>query len=267
MPTAVVPSYSVTVAPASAVPVKVGLVTLVMLSVVDTPLSEAASRSGAEGAAGATVSMVTDKAPDAALRLPAASAALAVMLWVPFASVEAAIVHVPAAATPVPITVAPSNKVTVLPASAVPVKVGVGDVGDVVGVGHAAVRGRGQIRRCRGSRCGRVQQIRLGTIVGRPELSPTIYLVKRIDGARIAKRIDGYGKLYRAVIGRVGQLDVAEHEGLARRAGVERRGAIAVYGQVVLGAGRPAPQFVAGCGIQVGVQPDRGAGTNAHRTA
>ena len=41
-----------TVLPASAVPVKVGLVTLVMLSVLDTPLSEAATRSGAAGAAG-----------------------------------------------------------------------------------------------------------------------------------------------------------------------------------------------------------------------
>ena len=59
-------------------------------------------------------------------RLPAASAALAVMLWVPSARVEAVMVHCPAiVAMPVPITVVPSNKVTVLPASAVPVKVGV----------------------------------------------------------------------------------------------------------------------------------------------
>ena len=77
------------------------------------------------GAFGATVSMVTDSALDAALTLPATSVALAVMLWTPFARVEAAMVHVPPVATPVPITVVPSNKVTVLPASAVPVKVGV----------------------------------------------------------------------------------------------------------------------------------------------
>ena len=70
--------------------------------------------------------MVTDKAADAALALPAASVALAVMLCVPSASAEAVMVHFPAVvAVPVPITVVPSNRVTVLPASAVPVKVGV----------------------------------------------------------------------------------------------------------------------------------------------
>ena len=53
VPTTVVPSNRVTVLPASAVPVKVGMVTLVMLSVLDTPLSEAATRSGVAGAAGA----------------------------------------------------------------------------------------------------------------------------------------------------------------------------------------------------------------------
>ena len=89
-------------------------------------MSDAAVRSGADGAAGTAVSMVTDKAADAALRLPAASVALAVMLWTPSASVEAVMVHCPArVAMPVPITVVPSNRVTVLPASAVPVKVGV----------------------------------------------------------------------------------------------------------------------------------------------
>jgi hypothetical protein len=80
VPITVVPSSNVTVLPASAVPVKVGLVTFVMSSVLDTPLSEAATRSGADGMAGARVSMVTDKAPDAALTVPAASAAVAVML-------------------------------------------------------------------------------------------------------------------------------------------------------------------------------------------
>ena len=95
VPTAVVPSNRVTVLPVSAVPVKVGVVTLVMLSVLDTPLSDAATRSGADGAAGATVSMVTDKAADAALTLPATSVALAVMLWVPFARVEAVMVQCP----------------------------------------------------------------------------------------------------------------------------------------------------------------------------
>ncbi len=44
---------------ASAAPLKVGVVTLVMLSVDELPLSEAAMRSGVEGAAGATVSTIT----------------------------------------------------------------------------------------------------------------------------------------------------------------------------------------------------------------
>ena len=72
------------------------------------------------GAFGATVSMVTDSLLEAALTLPATSVALALMLWVPFASVEAAMVHLPPTAMPVPITVVPSNRVTVLPASALP---------------------------------------------------------------------------------------------------------------------------------------------------
>src|SRR5206468_4262748 len=47
-----------TVLPVSAVPVKAGLVKLVMLSVLEVPESVAAVTSGVEGAAGATLSMV-----------------------------------------------------------------------------------------------------------------------------------------------------------------------------------------------------------------
>src|SRR5947209_2712483 len=79
------PRNSCTLLLASAVLVKVGVVTLVMLSVLDVPLSLAAVRSGAEGAAGALVSMVMLKAPERAETLPAASVALAVMLWLPSA--------------------------------------------------------------------------------------------------------------------------------------------------------------------------------------
>ena len=64
VPSTVVPSvsYSVTVAPASApLPVTVGVVLLVRLSVLDAPLSDAAARSGALGAA-AVVSIVTASA-------------------------------------------------------------------------------------------------------------------------------------------------------------------------------------------------------------
>ena len=48
VPITVVPSNTVTMLPASAVPVKVGLATSVMLSVLDTPVSDAAIRSGAD---------------------------------------------------------------------------------------------------------------------------------------------------------------------------------------------------------------------------
>ena len=60
VPSTVVPSvsYNLTVEPASAVPVKVGVVSLVMLSVPDTPVSLAEAKSGPLGAAGAVLSMV-----------------------------------------------------------------------------------------------------------------------------------------------------------------------------------------------------------------
>ena len=61
----------VTLAPASPVPV----------SFVEVPPVKT-------GAMGATVSIVTDNAFEAALMLPATSVALAVMLWVPFARAE-----------------------------------------------------------------------------------------------------------------------------------------------------------------------------------
>ena len=78
------PSYSVTWAAASAVPVKVGVLSLVLLSVFETPLSVAAVMSGADGAK-AIVSMVTLSAADATLAMPAASVATALMLCGPSA--------------------------------------------------------------------------------------------------------------------------------------------------------------------------------------
>jgi hypothetical protein len=70
------------------VPVKVGAVTLVILSVLDGPESDAVARSGADGAAGAVVSIVTDRPVEATPALPAASVAWAVMLCVPVASAD-----------------------------------------------------------------------------------------------------------------------------------------------------------------------------------
>ena len=55
VPRELLPAKSSTVVPASAVPVKVGVVSPVRLSVSESPVSEAAVRSGAEGEAGAMV--------------------------------------------------------------------------------------------------------------------------------------------------------------------------------------------------------------------
>src|SRR6266571_1540464 len=82
VPTVVLPSRIVTVMPGSAVPVKVGVLSLVLLSVFDDPVSLAGSRSGVEGALGGVVSMVMIRAAEAGEMLPAASVALAVMLCV-----------------------------------------------------------------------------------------------------------------------------------------------------------------------------------------
>ena len=118
---------SVTVLPASAVPVKVGVVSLVILSVSDSPVSDPAARSGADGAAGLPVSIEIARPADAAETLPAASVAVIVIVCAPSLSVEAVMLQLPlpsAVALPtVPATELPS--VTVLPASAVPVNVGV----------------------------------------------------------------------------------------------------------------------------------------------
>ena len=69
---------SVTVSSSIPVPVNSGVVSLVTLSVF-TPVSEAASRSGVDGAAAVVVSTVTDNIADAPESLPAASAWLAVI--------------------------------------------------------------------------------------------------------------------------------------------------------------------------------------------
>ncbi|MNV72213.1 hypothetical protein D3C71_1652820 [compost metagenome] len=75
VPMAVVPSvpYKVTVEPASAVPINTGMTALVMLSELDTPLSLAAARTGADGAAGSEVSKVSAGVVPAPPLLPAIS--------------------------------------------------------------------------------------------------------------------------------------------------------------------------------------------------
>jgi len=114
------PRNNSTVLLASAVPVNVGVLTLVRLSVLEEPLSLAASRSGVDGAAGAVASIVMLRAPEAAEAFPAASVAVAVMEWTPAVRLMS-LVHEPVTlAMVVPLEVAPSKSSTVLLASAVP---------------------------------------------------------------------------------------------------------------------------------------------------
>jgi hypothetical protein len=74
------------------VPVTVAVLSLVMSSLSDGPLSEPATRSGADGAAGVPVSMVTTSPDETVLTLPAVSIARAVSVWLPSASTEVVIV-------------------------------------------------------------------------------------------------------------------------------------------------------------------------------
>ena len=76
--------------PVVQLPVKVGVVSPVMLSVVDVPVSDAVSRSGADpGVDAAVVSrMITSAGVLCADSLPATSVVVAVMLWVPSVNVD-----------------------------------------------------------------------------------------------------------------------------------------------------------------------------------
>ncbi len=119
-----------TVAPASApLPVMVGVVALVMLSVLLLPASEPLVKSGAPGVEGAVASIVTVRPADAALVLPAASVTLVVNVCVPLVNVLDVMLQLPEpSAVVVPSNVVPSvsYNLTVAPASApLPVRVGV----------------------------------------------------------------------------------------------------------------------------------------------
>src|SRR5687768_5675995 len=96
---------------ASDEPLKVGVVSLVILSVVELPVSLAASRSGVDGAVRPVVSMMMLKPAEAAPLLPAASVALAVMLCVPSASGPPVKLQLPVAlAVVVPNEIVPARK-------------------------------------------------------------------------------------------------------------------------------------------------------------
>src|SRR4051812_17815563 len=127
VPIAVVPSNSVTVVPFSAVPVKVGVWFLVMLSVLELPVSEASVMSGADGAAGGVTSMVTDSAADGAeTTLLAMSVAVAGIAWTPLVSALTVTKYLPCgSAMSLPTGLPSERMVTFTPGSAVPMNVGV----------------------------------------------------------------------------------------------------------------------------------------------
>ncbi|NKF62614.1 hypothetical protein GO297_04819 [Ralstonia solanacearum] len=87
VPSSVVPSRMLTVLLASAVPVSVGVASLVLPPEVSTPVTAATSSVtlATTGVAGAAVSTVSVNAEVAVLTLPAASVAVAVRLWLPSA--------------------------------------------------------------------------------------------------------------------------------------------------------------------------------------
>ena len=110
---------------ATAVPVSVGVVELVMLSVEDAPVSDAVAKSGRPGVATTAIVIVTATFAELAV-LPAMSTTVAEKVCVVALKLVALVkLQLPVtSATAVPSTVAPSFTVTVEPGSAVPVNVG-----------------------------------------------------------------------------------------------------------------------------------------------
>src|SRR5207302_1026434 len=118
VPRMAAPSATVTMASASALPATVNAVALVMPSDAEAPLSGLMALM--VGAAGGLVSMMTEKALEASLRLPAMSVALAVRSWLPAARLLARLQAPDPSAVAVPIVLAPSLTVTMALASALP---------------------------------------------------------------------------------------------------------------------------------------------------
>lgn len=111
---------------ASAVPEIAGVLSDVMSSVLDVPVSLAASKSGTLRVAGEVVSTVTASAVEATLVLPAASVAVAEMLCVPSLNVGDVKDQFPVpSAVVLPSEVAPAKTSIAALASDVPLKVGV----------------------------------------------------------------------------------------------------------------------------------------------
>ncbi len=124
VPSTVSPSLTVTVLPGSAVPLRVGVVSLVLppaATGVPSPLLSCRL----PAAAGACVSTVTVTGVDAGPVLPAASVTVLVRLWLPSLRGGVVKLQLPSLPTVVlPITVPPSEIITTPPASPLPLRVG-----------------------------------------------------------------------------------------------------------------------------------------------
>ena len=101
VPTAATPSYNCTVASASAVPVKVRAeVFFVILSVLESPVSSAAAKSGTLGDTGTPTSFLNVAAPVNTVSFelfPAASDAVILMAMVPSVNAVAVVTSIPVA--------------------------------------------------------------------------------------------------------------------------------------------------------------------------
>ena len=125
-PTSVAPEYIFSVLPFVQVELIVGVLSLVLLSVLDEPVSLDAKRSGVPLAAGEVVSMVTESVEESLETLPAGSVCFAFTRYTPsVVSAELVIETVDEAHVPVPRTVAPDWRLTEAPVSQLTVKVGV----------------------------------------------------------------------------------------------------------------------------------------------
>src|SRR5919106_340976 len=93
---------------------------------------------------GGVGSMVTLRAPEERETLPAASVAVAVMLWEPLLSVLVVMLYAPPVAETLPTSTPSLKRRTVLPASAEPVKVGVVSAVRLSGLGPPGSGGGGR---------------------------------------------------------------------------------------------------------------------------
>ena len=121
VPRETVPLNSSTREPISAVPLIWSEAELVTLSIFEVPESKSGSRSGCDGASGAVLSIVPDRAAEFAPVLPAVSVAFALISKAPSPKVLSVILQSPEpSAVSVPRETVPLNSSTREPISAVP---------------------------------------------------------------------------------------------------------------------------------------------------